>query len=76
MEYRTSIFPFVLVQSRNLQHNWADSCWLVNPLVGGACEPGAWVIGVADINNNPCKVALHRDILISYLKESAYYQSC
>lgn len=71
------IFSFVLVQGGNLQHHWAHSCWFINPtFIGGTREPGGVVICVTDIDNNPCKVALYRNILISYLKEATHYQSC
>lgn len=69
--------PLVLVQSGDLQHHRARGGRLINPpFIGGAREPGRMVIGVADIHDDPRKVALHRDILIPYLKESTRYGSC
>lgn len=70
------ISPLVFVQSCNLQHNRAHSGRLVHSaLVGRAGEPRGMIIHVADINNDPGKVAFHRNILIPYLKESAHCYS-
>lgn len=67
------ISPFVFVQSCNLQHNGAHGSRLIHSaFVGGAGEPRGMVIHVADVDNDPGEIALHRNILIPYLKESTH----
>lgn len=67
------ISPFVFVQSCNLQHNGAHGSRLIHSaLVGGAGEPRGMVIHVADVDNDPGEIALHRNILIPYLEESTH----